>query len=343
MAYDTNTAKFIARGDHGHPMSDASWWLYRTPNGAFFEVYYGHDGAPEEVNPFTDQQARRFLEKTANHLVEEYFGPMPEASPPLPMRFSRHTIIAAVEVLEGKLRTHDAVIRYLRKLDLNLPARCEGPYLSVRFTKLMKLIDEEPEWRLENGERLWERVVEDAAALLPSTEPDFLGEMPYINPTAQPLLRALERDAFTVSGGTLRRTLPVDLGLPTTQSEVDRLLEKHAFTVPKGHLNQAIDAHAQGHWASANGQFRPFLEGLLDDISARLAPAGSKPLRGLSAIGFLSRDLNERDFIDGLIKRLHSEGPHPGLSGEEDSTFRFHVVLLTARLLLSRFDTWGQS
>jgi hypothetical protein len=256
------------------------------------------------------------------------------------MRFSRRTIIAAIEVLEGALQKHDAVIRYLLKIDSELAARCEGRYLSERFTKLIKLVDEEPGWQLEDGELLWDKVVEDAVALLPSTEPDFSGEMPYINPSALQLLRALERDAFTVSEGTLRRTLPVDLGLPTTQSEVDRLLEKHAFTVPKGHLKQAIDAHAQGHWASANGQFRPFLEGLLDDIAARLAPTGSKRLRGLSAMGFLSRALNERDFMDGLIKRLHSEGPHPGLSGEEDSTFRFHVVLLTARLLLTRFDLW---
>src|SRR6266436_1623774 len=93
LAYDTETSTFIARGDHGHEMSEASWSLYRTREGAFFEVYAGHDGVLEEVNPFTDKQARRFLEVNANHLVEEYFGPMPDAHPPLPMRFSRRTLI----------------------------------------------------------------------------------------------------------------------------------------------------------------------------------------------------------------------------------------------------------
>ncbi len=58
---------------------------------------------------------------------------------------------------------------------------------------------------------------------------------------------------------------------------------------------------------------------------------------------FLERNLNEwRDngggFINGLWMRLHSQGPHPGLSDEADSTFRLHVVLITARLLLVRFD-----
>lgn len=259
------------------------------------------------------------------------------------LRFSRRTVIAAVEILEGAFHIHEEFTRYLLKMDAELAARCEGRYLRERFTKLINLFDEEPGRHLEDGELLWNKLVEDAVSLLPSTDPEFLGQAPYVHPNAQQLFRALERDGFTVSEGALRRTLPVDLGLPTTKSEVDRLLEKHAFTVPKGQLEQAIDAHARGNWAGANGQFRPFFEGLLDAIAARIAPSPSTsdPLRRLMAIGFVSRDLNERDFLFGLMKRLHPEGPHPGLSGDEDSTFRFHFVLLTARLLLTRFDTWG--
>ncbi len=57
---------------------------------------------------------------------------------------------------------------------------------------------------------------------------------------------------------------------------------------------------------------------------------------------FLLRELNEWDdnglgFFNGLIKRLHPQGSHPGLSEDEDSTFRLHIVLLTARLVLKRF------
>jgi len=105
MAYDTDTATFIARGDYDHPLSAAWWSLYRTRNGAFFEVYAGHDGVVEELNPFTDEQARHFLEQNANRLVEEYFGPMPEAHPPSPMRFSRRSVIAAIEMLVPYERT----------------------------------------------------------------------------------------------------------------------------------------------------------------------------------------------------------------------------------------------
>ena len=58
---------------------------------------------------------------------------------------------------------------------------------------------------------------------------------------------------------------------------------------------------------------------------------------------FLSRNLNEwsdegKNFVNGVFKRRHPQGAHPGLSDEEDSTFRLHLVLLVARLFLRRLD-----
>jgi hypothetical protein len=90
---------------------------------------------------------------------------------------------------------------------------------------------------------------------------------------------------------------------------------------------------------------------LLDGIAEHLDPTastlGSGQLRRtkLAALEFLSIPLNEwnndgKGFINGLVKRLHPQGAHPGLSDEEDCTFRLHVVLLTAALLLRRFDKW---
>jgi hypothetical protein len=256
-------------------------------------------------------------------------------------RFSRRTVIAAIEMMERY--SHAELTRSLIKLGPGISQMVGGGSIAHRLNELMVWVLEKlpPDYAAEGEAPLQEVLVENALALLPATEPEYPGEEPSsLRPNEAALVRALERDGFTVSAGALRRTLPVDLGLPTVQSEVDRLLEKHGLNVPKGQLEQAIDAHARGNWAGANGQFRPFFEGLLDEIAARLAPPPGEPLRRLAAIGFPSRDLNERDFIYGLMKRLHPEGPHPGLSGGEDSTFRFHVVLLTARLLLTRFDTW---
>src|SRR5580658_1401363 len=121
VIYDTETAAEVASGDHGHEASLAWWTLYRTRHGAFFEVVAGHDGVIEKFNPLTDKQARRFLEVNANHLVEKYFGPMPEAHS---MRFSRRTVIAAIETMESL--TDAALTRFLLKLGSDLASKVGG-------------------------------------------------------------------------------------------------------------------------------------------------------------------------------------------------------------------------
>ena len=168
----------------------------------------------------------------------------------------------------------------------------------------------------------------------------------------------LERDGFTLSKDEdsrtfqLQRMLPEVADLPTANDDVHMLLEQHSFVIPLGHLTQAINAHSRGEWAAANGQLRTFLEGLLDQIAERLAPERASVtqtghhrrtlLAGLDP-PFLSRMLNEwRDdqkagLINGLFNRLHPEGNHPGLSDEDDSTFRLHIVIIIARLLLRRY------
>ena len=59
---------------------------------------------------------------------------------------------------------------------------------------------------------------------------------------------------------------------------------------------------------------------------------------------FISRELNEwsddgKNFVNGTFKRVHPQGSHPGLSDEEDCTFRLHLVLLVARLFLRRLNS----
>ncbi|MER8451227.1 hypothetical protein NKG60_14615 [Mesorhizobium sp. M1428] len=66
----------------------------------------------------------------------------------------------------------------------------------------------------------------------------------------------------------------------------------------------------------------------------------------LAEIGFLAADRNEwtqdgKNYVNGLFKMLHTEGSHPGLSDEDHSTFRLHVVLVTVRTFLRRL-TYGR-
>ncbi|BCN13375.1 hypothetical protein RPSD_52600 (plasmid) [Ralstonia solanacearum] len=73
----TATRVFEDGPDNGASMG---WWgLYQTRHGAFFKIRVNHDGEEIlEFRPVSDDEAQALLEKHANHLVEQYFGTMPE-------------------------------------------------------------------------------------------------------------------------------------------------------------------------------------------------------------------------------------------------------------------------
>ncbi len=278
-------------------------------------------------------------------------GPMSE---PSSTRFSRRTVIAAIEVMEGAITTHAALSRCLLKWSPELAQQCDQGTRSLaeRFNHLIKCFDEQPDRRVEAGNYFADELVDKAVSLLPAPQQPAPWSTPKApSPKVSSFLHSLDRDGFTVTEGVLRRTLPAIMKLPDADDEIVRLLNKHRFTVAKGHLDQAFDAHTKGHWASANSQIRSFLDGLLDEIAERIdpsvtgTPSGQQRRTKLAAREFLSRSLNEwgdngLGYINGLVKRLHPHGAHPGLSDQDDSTFRLHTVLLTARLLLVRFDSW---
>jgi hypothetical protein len=167
------------------------------------------------------------------------------------------------------------------------------------------------------------------------------------------LANSLKRDGYIMKGRVIRKMLPSEIEEAKTENELFLLLNRFNFSTTKGHLEQAILNHSQGNWAGANGQFRPFIESLLIDICKTIVP-NNKCENASSAINILSKtvnpaflraDLNEvensncnKPFIEGFWKRLHPEGNHPGLSDEEDSTFRYHISIVVAHYLLSRLS-----
>jgi hypothetical protein len=170
------------------------------------------------------------------------------------------------------------------------------------------------------------------------------------------LVNSLKRDGYTINNKQVVSLLPEELIDDNVENELFRLLNKFEFNTAKGHLEQAIDNHSNGNWAGANGQFRTFMESLLVSISNHLIP--DRNCTGFAdAIQWLanstmliptllSQDLNEvpsqncnKPYINGLWKRLHPTGSHPGLSDEEDSTFRYHTLIVFARYLLKRIES----
>lgn len=162
---------------------------------------------------------------------------------------------------------------------------------------------------------------------------------------------SLKRDGYIVVGRTIRKLLPQEIEEAKTESELVKALDNFNFATSKGHLNQAILNHSQGNWASSNSQFRTFIESLLTEICSFLLPnnkaetaAQSIKLLGETANPpFLSKELNEYpndkdsdSLVYGLWVRLHPNGSHPGLSDEDDCSFRYYITIVFANYLLRR-------
>jgi hypothetical protein len=264
--------------------------------------------------------------------------------------FTRPTVVAAIEFLAEMLtqaKFDQLVIRL--ELDDEIPL---GPAKSVtaKSTMLARIINQRATHvtsTLNGPMTLAEAAVrESVGATVPR----------HTKAEQERFLRGLALDGYVVSWDgnartpLLRAALPGEVDLPAADDEVHQLLKQFEFTVPLGHLDQAIDAHTRGDWAAANSQIRTFLEGLLSDIAAHIDPQEAATLSSsenrrawLAKRGFLSSDRNEwtsdgKNYLNGLFKMLHTDGSHPGLSDEDHSTFRLHLSLITGRVLLRRLN-----
>lgn len=258
-------------------------------------------------------------------------------------QFTRPTLIAACAIIEWK-KTNAVFDRYILELGLEDVTQIQGT-LPHKVNGLIRHAIANPEASTPEGQNLWDTLVFCAADYAKPQQWAGLANRPEVHK----FVHALPRDGFTLEEEGLRRALPLEVDLPAADDEVHSLLKKLGFTTTLGHLEQAIANHTDGNWAATNGQLRTCVESLFDEIAGRLsrdatAPTNSHGRRALLANlnpPFLLRDANEwedqgKGYVNALYYRLHPEGAHPGLSDEEDATFRLHTVLIAARLFLRR-------
>jgi len=271
--------------------------------------------------------------------------------------FNRMTVVAAAEVF-ANYNTHNDM--ELLSVQWGVAGRCSDASKSARVGSLANIaIEEDPEVFTENGRVSLSRALVEIAIKTPKSKESsdwkkFIAGLRFDG------FEVIETEIKTFSYGSpntnvkLVRMLPE--GIPgldfrEAESEVVALLGQHGFVVAKGHLNQSIAAYQRGEWSSANGELRNFYESYLNEIAVGLGYTGggdSKAKRdflGSLTSPFLLLDHNEWNannhkpqYVQGLMSRMHPHGGHPGLSEEEDSTFRLQVSLITARLFLRRFD-----
>jgi len=276
--------------------------------------------------------------------------------------FNRMTVVAAAEVISA-FKTHGDM--EVLEVEWDIAGRFGTGSKSARVAGLSKIaVDENPEVMSTSGRVGLARALIESAIKAPIAVKR--------SESWKKLVAGLRFDGFeiveirteippknawgfssTETTVELRRMLPQDIPgsvFREAESEVEMLLRRHGFVVAKGHLKRAVSAFSRGEWSSSNGELRNFYESYLNEIADTLGYAGvdnSKARRDFLGGGvqppFLLAYYNEWDgqktqYVQALMNRLHPHGGHPGLSEEEDATFRLQITLATARLFLRRFD-----
>ena len=266
--------------------------------------------------------------------------------------FSRVTIIEAIKAFG--FSTHAPLDNLVLRFDLET-ADLEGVGIEKREAVIIRYLIDNPDLKGPKGANIVfeiiELFVEERFGYDRSVRRNrYWGQDP--EELFPKLVRALKRDGYVIEDAELRPLLPEEFHIAASESELERLLEKHNFTTPKGHLDQALNAYSRGDWAAANSQIRPFVEGLFDDIARSLDPAGAaragdsnarRELLSRTNPPFFLPALNEwlgngTGFVQGYYRRLHPAGSHPGLSDEDDTTFRLHMVMVVMSYFMKRFD-----
>lgn len=277
--------------------------------------------------------------------------------------FNRMTVVAAAEVISAWYSHADMMVL---ETQWGIDGRVGTSSKSARVAGLAKIAcDENPTVMSENGMVPLDRALVETAVNAP---PNIRHQ-----PIWKKFVAGLRFDGFEIvetetvvpsnypwnaettrAVPALQRMLPNDipgLDFREAESELIGLLDRSGFTVSKGHLKQAMSAFQRGEWSSANGELRKFFESYLNEIAIGFGYTGggdSKAKRdflgGTLQPPFLLDEYNEWNannqkpqYVQGLMSRMHPHGGHPGLSEEEDATFRLQISLITARLFLRRY------
>ena len=183
-------------------------------------------------------------------------------------RFSLLTMIEAVELFKN--RTQADMNELILRLDLE-------DYISTSLSlskqnkgnAIVEFAKKNPTHQTVSGSNLCDELVEHAAKLIDPTYAQTWSASPW----HVTFVRALGRDGFVLNEeGKILKTLPDEADLPQIENELQTLLDQLNLITAKGHLEQAMENHAQGKWASANSQLRSCLEGLFDEIAILVDP-----------------------------------------------------------------------
>ncbi len=140
--------------------------------------------------------------------------------------------------------------------------------------------------------------------------------------------------------GRLLPTTPMPAALAPEISSLENELKQLGMMTASTHYAQAVNNFIDGNWESCNGQIRPFVEDLYIGIGERLTGIIQKEplasLQDLKSKGFL--DEAEFNQFKSFFSGIQDNGPHRGLSNEQEALFRLHISTSIARYLIFKAE-----
>lgn len=153
------------------------------------------------------------------------------------------------------------------------------------------------------------------------------------------LLASLRVDGFHFSNGVIIPTTPEPASLGPILSQLEQDLSNCELRVAARHYSQACENLAAGNFEAANGQVRSFLENVFITICVKVSGKALKdPGAALQHLKQINKiDPSEWNNLRGFWDSCQSNGPHHGLSNNEEAIYRLHMATAIVRYLLYKF------
>jgi hypothetical protein len=159
------------------------------------------------------------------------------------------------------------------------------------------------------------------------------------------LLQLLRLDGFEWHKEKLIPTTPQPAALAKELSQLELDLQSLVLNVAAAHYRQAHESFAVSNWEAANGQIRSFMENLLIELgkqeTSKARPDPAAALQDLRDQGFI--DHPEWQMFRSFWQGIQDNGPHHGLSHEQEALFRLHVATSIARYLIHKSRSGSES
>ena len=244
-------------------------------------------------------------------------------------RFSGPTQAALIEVV-AELHTHDE----LSQLFLRLEVEEESGRRQTKLRRVQETVDA----LRRRGPMHGSDILELCRVVLEERSNEMVIQaIPRLRGAMRRLLDGLKVDGYELVDRQLVKTYPDAAPVAEDMAALGVELEARGWTVALTHYRQAVDNFTDGEFESSNAQLRSFLEELLTravvDCNGQPSTDPKGNIDKLTNSSMLVRD--EAEFLKGLVRLSNTNGSHPGISTSDESLFRLHVTVASARWVLA--------